>query len=336
MADAGVVARDIPAVFVGCGATGARAGTEAMSVRLGLRRLGFRGELRGLETEQPGRFEHTSATAGEAFQQAWQAVEMGLYDRVLCIGAECPSVPRGGNGNAWPSGTVLRSRAEAALRYMTASGATLQHLARVTEKNSGYGALNGNRRLSADQVLSSQLLRWPLTQPMVAKNGEGAAAVILASEHMRQRSTVPRVRAALTIAPQAGDERIAQSAQVAYTVSGIGPEDLDCAEVDDATAASELAAYEQLQLAPGGQGPELIDSGYTALGGVLPVNTSGGMLSLGELPGASALSQVCQLTWQLRGQAGQAQVPGARAAIAQSAARCDDPPCPVTLTILTT
>jgi acetyl-CoA acetyltransferase len=108
MADAGLHVRDIPAVFVGCGGTGRSAGAEAISVRLGLRRLGFRGEVCGLEHEQSARIEHTSTTAGEALQLAWQAVQMGLYDLVLCIGAECAPAAQGRNGGFWPSAAVLR------------------------------------------------------------------------------------------------------------------------------------------------------------------------------------------------------------------------------------
>jgi acetyl-CoA acetyltransferase len=338
MYDADVQAHDIPAVFVGCGGTGADAAVEAISVRLGLRRLGIRGEVCGLGTEQPARIEHISPTAGEALRAGWQAVARGVYDIVLCIGAQCAPPVQGLGDGAWPSGAGLRSRADSALRYMTASGATLQQLARVSEKNLGHGAVTHAERISADQVLASKVLRWPLTRLMVASYGEGAAALILASARAKPRSArkAPRVRTSLVLTGDAQQEPIARAGQLAYTAAAVGPEDLDCAELDDATAASELAAYEQLQLAPPGQGPELIDSGYTALGGVLPVNTSGGMLSLGESPGMSGLSQVCQLAWQLRGQAGSAQVPAARAGIAQSGGGYDDRADPVTLTILTT
>jgi acetyl-CoA acetyltransferase len=109
-----------------------------------------------------------------------------------------------------------------------------------------------------------------------------------------------------------------RAARLAYCASGVGPDDLDVVELEDVTAAAELAAYEDLQLAPQGEGPELIDSGFTALGGVLPVNTSGGLLSAGELPGVWALVQVCHLAWQLRGEAGECQVPRARVGLAQS------------------
>jgi acetyl-CoA acyltransferase len=109
-----------------------------------------------------------------------------------------------------------------------------------------------------------------------------------------------------------------RAARLAYCASGVGPDDLDVVELDDVTAAAELAVYEDLQLAPEGQGPELIDSGFTALGGVLPVNTSGGLLSAGELPGVWGLAQICHLAWQLRGEAGALQIPGARVGLAHS------------------
>src|SRR5690606_20724277 len=102
------------------------------------------------------------------------------------------------------------------------------------------------------------------------------------------------------------------------------PEDLDLAEVDDDTAAEEMAAYEALQFAPHGQGPELVESGFTALGGVLPVNPSGGLLAQGEAVGASGIAQICEIAWQLRGEAGRRQVSGARVGLALSARRATD------------
>ena len=163
---------------------------------------------------------------------------------------------------------------------MSASGATVEHLARISAKNRG----NGGRPVSVAQVLESEELAWPLTRLMVAPAGEGAAAVILASPRAADRltRTAPRVRASLLVQPEGRRDGAGRAARLAYEASGLGPEDLDCAELEDVTAAAELAAYEDLQLAPQGQGPELIDSGFTALGGVLPVNTSGGLLSLGR------------------------------------------------------
>jgi acetyl-CoA acetyltransferase len=284
LTDAGLDAPSVPAVFVGSGGGGPQPSTDAVAVRLGLRRLGFRGETR---------IEHVSASAGEAFHRGCQAIELDIYDCVLCVGA-------GPAGNAWPPRPLLRARAEAARRYMSASGATPEHLAQVSAKNLA---------VSPKQVLSSELLERPLTRLMVAPSHSGAAAVVLS-----RRPGRVLVRASLLVE----EEARGQAARLAYDTAGMGPEDLDCGEVDDVTAAAELAAYEDLQLAPAGQGPELIDTGFTALGGVTPVNTSGGLLSLGELPGASGLSQIVHVVKQLRGEAGPRQVERARVGLAQN------------------
>jgi acetyl-CoA acetyltransferase len=108
----------------------------------------------------------------------------------------------------------------------------------------------------------------------------------------------------------------ARAARLGYQIAGIGPEDLDCAEIDDRSAAREVAAYEALQLAPEGRGPELVESGFTARAGVLPVNTSGGALAQGDADGASGIAQVCELAWQLRGEGEHRQVAGARTGLA--------------------
>jgi acetyl-CoA acetyltransferase len=108
------------------------------------------------------------------------------------------------------------------------------------------------------------------------------------------------------------------AARAAFAMAGLGPEDLDCVEVHDASAPAELMAYEQIGLAAPGEGPALLDSGRTALGGDIPVNTSGGLLSKGHPIGATGLAQICEATWQLRGEAGPRQVEGARIALTQN------------------
>lgn len=320
--DAGLRAHDIAAVFVGSGNDPAQPSADAVAVRLGLRRLGFSGGAQAGEPA-PGCIEHASASAGEALHHGWQSVAMGIYNAVLCVGAG-----RAGAAAApvdqWPPASTLRCRAAEARRYMSASGASVEHLAKITAKNLGNGALNSpvrsGPRVSPEQVLRSGVVEWPLTRLMIAAGGQRAAAVVLASDSARRRTVgrAPRVRSCLLVGGEGGNDSAGRAARLAYRVSGVGPEDLDVIELDDVTAAAELAAYEDLQLAPKGQGPELIDSGFTALGGVLPVNTSGGLLSAGELPCASALAQVCQIVWQLRNEAGALQVPRARVGLAQS------------------
>ena len=326
LGDAGVAPADIPAVFVGSGPGGPPPTADAVAVRLGMRRMGF----------DSGGVEQLGTSAAEALHRGCQAIEMGVCDIVLCVGAQGRM-----NGDA-PGTALLRERAASAQRYMTASGATVEHLARISAKNHRQGARNPRatrvREVTAAQVLESEVLDWPLTRLMIAPGGEGAAAIVLASGAARRRigRRAARVRASLLVGPEEGhdDDSAARAARLAYRTAGVGPEDLDCAEVHDVTAAAELVAYEDLQLVPAGQGPELIDSGFTALGGVLPVNVSGGLLSLGEQPGASGIARICELVWQLRGEAGVRQVAGARVGLAQSTSRTADGGELVALTIV--
>ncbi len=326
--DAGLDAPDVEAVFVGSGEGDTRGSADAVAVRLGLRRLGFCGVRPGTPGQRRvlGRTEHVSASAAEALHRGWQAVSMGIYSAVLCVGAG-RATKRGTVADAsesWPPELSLRSRAAAARRYLSASGGTVEHLARVSAKNLRHGALGSpliaKREVSPEHVLRSRMVEWPLRRLMVATGGEGAAAIVLASGDARRRraGSTPQVRACLLLRPSGEQDTTARAARLAYCASGIGPEDLDVVELYDVTSAAELALYEDLQLTPEGQGPELIDSGFTALGGVLPVNASGGLLSAGELPGVWGLSQVSHLTWQLRGQAGALQIPGARVGLAHS------------------
>jgi acetyl-CoA acetyltransferase len=195
-------------------------------------------------------------------------------------------------------------------------------------KNQHNGALNPRAQyggdLTVEDVLSAREVVWPLTLLMCSPVSDGAAAAVLASDRAVRRlgaRPAPRVRASVVVSgnrhdaddPSAGSA--GRAAALAYEAAGLGPEELDCAEVHDATAPAELIAYEQLGLAAPGEGPELIESGRTRLGGPLPVNTSGGLLSKGHPIGATGIAQLCEATWQLRGEAGARQVEGARVAL---------------------
>ena len=194
-------------------------------------------------------------------------------------------------------------------------------------KNQHNGALNPRAQyggeISVEDVLGSREIVWPLTLLMCSPVSDGAAAVVLASRRLDGRRG-PRVRASVVVSgnrhdhgdPAAGSA--GRAAALAYEAAGLGPDDLDCVELHDATAPAELIAYEQLGLASPGQGPELIESGATGLGGRLPANTSGGLLAKGHPIGATGIAQVCEATWQLRGEAGARQVDGARIALTQN------------------
>jgi acetyl-CoA acetyltransferase len=221
--------------------------------------------------------------------------------------------------------------ADMARRYMRASGATPEHFAMVTVKNQHNGSLNPRAQYGGDytvaDVLASRAVVDPLTLLMCSPISDGAAACVLMSSRAARAtgiSSAPRIRASVVRSgnrhdkddPTAGSA--ARAARAAFEMAGIGPEDLSVAEVHDASAPAELIVYEQIGLAEPGRGPELIASGATALGGRLPVNTSGGLLSKGHPIGATGIAQICEATWQLRGEAGDRQVEGARVALTQN------------------
>jgi acetyl-CoA acetyltransferase len=161
---------------------------------------------------------------------------------------------------------------------------------------------------------------------MCSPISDGAAAVVLVSERMASRfvSRGPRIRASVVRSGYVHDKSdptagaAAHAARAAFEQAAIGPQELSCVELHDASAPAELIIYEQLGLAPPGGGPELLASGATALGGEVPVNSSGGLLSKGHPIGATGVAQVCEANWQLRGRAGARQVTRARVALTQN------------------
>jgi acetyl-CoA acetyltransferase len=111
---------------------------------------------------------------------------------------------------------------------------------------------------------------------------------------------------------------VERGAKKAYEMAAIGPEDMDVIEVHDATSAAELLAYEELGLCKKGEGAKLVEDGETKIGGRIPVNTSGGLVSKGHPVGATGTAQIAEIVWQLRGEAGRRQVENARVGLTQN------------------
>lgn len=217
-----------------------------------------------------------------------------------------------------------------ALRHMQAYGTTRVQFAQVVAKNalhaSGNALAQMRECLHADAVLAAPLLAGPLSAPMCAPLADGAAAVVVVSPRkLRELGLRQAVRVRASVLASGWDtqeedeihapERVAQQA---YEEAAIGPQDLDCIELHDATAACEILYYEHLGLCAPGEGGELAASGATSLGGDIPVNPSGGLLRRGHAGAASGLAQIVELVWQLRGEADGRQVPEARLALAHS------------------
>jgi acetyl-CoA acetyltransferase len=284
------------------------------------------------------------ASGGAALQLAAGAIRAGQYECVLVFGVE--KMPKGiirssffepwreeAGLAATPAYFALRAQ-----RLLRESGLTKDDLARVVVKNRRHGVHNPNamfrKEVTADEVLASRLVCEPLHLWMLCSPNEGAAAIVLQRADTggitlasaRLRSHLPgSVLGEATPLAGIDDTNItppsALAAFDAYEEAGIGPADVDVVECQDTDAARELLAYQELGLCEPGDQAKLLADGTTLLGGSLPVNPSGGLLSKGEPLGASALGQVIELVHQLRGDAGPRQVAGARVGLAHTVGR---------------
>jgi acetyl-CoA acetyltransferase len=291
------------------------------------------------------------ATGAQAIDVARARILAGLCDVALVVGADAAPkgffAPAGGDRPSdpdWQRFHLLGATNPVyfglyARRRMALYGASERDFALVKQKNSRHGLANPNARyrklVSAEEVLASPMVSDPLRLLQICATSDGGAALVLTStEFARRRTTRPVLVAAVsTVTPRypntliempnfATDSVVGTSvpdtsfrdsiAKRAYEQAGVGPEDVDLAEVYDLSTALELDWYENIGLCKPGEAEKLLHDGTTALGGRVPVNTSGGLCSFGEAIPAQAIAQVCELTWQLRGQAGERQVEGAK------------------------
>jgi acetyl-CoA acetyltransferase len=219
--------------------------------------------------------------------------------------------------------------AAAARHHMARYGTTAAQFAAIAAKNSVHGSLNPRAQfrdvLTVEEVLAAPMIAEPLTRPMCSPIGDGAAAAVVVSARKARALGLERPVRIVASVLHSGWDRGADepglagvSAREAYEEAGLGPEDVHVIELHDASAPAELMAYEDLGLCAPGEGGRLVDEGATRLGGRIPVNTSGGLLRKGHPVGATGIAQVVELTEQLRGRAGERQVPGARVALAHN------------------
>jgi acetyl-CoA acetyltransferase len=356
--DAAIEPSQLQAAYMGNATAGVMTGQVLIPGQVALRGMGI-GKIPVVNIE------NACATSATAFQQAVKMIELGAYDIVLVAGfeklysedkARTFSVFHGAvdleaidevmqtlEANMARTGSTAdvaqagRSRslfmdlyAGMARDYMLTSGATQRDFAAVAAKNAFHGSLNPKAQfrevLTVEQVLSAPVIVDPLTRPMCAPIGDGAAALVLVSERKaREMGLADKVRVLSSVLASGWDydadedTRLARHASMlAYDAAGVGAGDLDVVELHDAGAPAELMYYEYLGLARDGDGVALINSGATRLGGSIPVNPSGGLLRKGHPIGASGCAQLVELADQLRGRCGSRQVQGARTALAEN------------------
>ena len=295
------------------------------------------------------------ATGAQAIQAARAQILAGLAEVALVVGADTTPkgffAPTGGDRQDDPDWLRFRLLGATnpvyfglyARRRMALYGATEEDFALVKVKNSRGARHNPNARyrkaFTVEEILASPMVSDPLRLLQICATSDGGAALVLASEDFarRHRSRAPRIAAVATVTPTYPNTVIEMPnfatdsaagapppdtpfrdaiARGAYEQAGLGPEDLDLAEVYDLSTALELDWYENIGLCKPGEAEKLLRDGETALGGRIPVNPSGGLGAFGEAITAQAIAQVCELTWQLRGQAGGRQVEGARVGLA--------------------
>lgn len=325
MTDAGASTSDIESVYVGHVFGGPVAG-QRVAAQMG---------LGGLPVSN---HENYCASGATAIREAWIAIAAGVYDIVLVIGAEKMTDRVAGGVMPDPTdldainGLVMAANhGMSARRYMFDHGATREQIAAVAVKNHAHSVHNPyaqyQRPISLEEVLHARTIADPLGLFDCSPISDGAAAVVLCSPAglaKLGRSTAPRIAGCALVSgklvtAEAGinDEDVSRrAAQQAWDITGYGPEDIDLIEMHDCFTIAEIVRLEGLGVIPVGEGGRWAENGNTSLGGKLPVNASGGLLSRGHPVGATGVAQICELTWQLGGRAGQRQVDGADVGLA--------------------
>jgi acetyl-CoA acetyltransferase len=317
--DAGVEKKDIEAAYCGSALGGMMSGQRV------LKQLG----ITGLPITN---IENACSSSSSAFRQAYIAVAAGVYDVVLVMGVEKLTKFGGGtlplekedfevtHGLVMPALYGMRAR-----RYMHDYGLTEEQLAGVAVKAHKHGALNPEAQfrneVTLEEVMGARQIAEPFTLLHCCPSGDGASAVVIASAEKARQYTTRPVRVACSevnsgkymtgFRDMTTPEITVRGAKQAYEEAGVGPDDVDVAEVHDAFTIAELLYYEALGFCDKGDAAKLLEDGETSLGGRIPVNPSGGLLSKGHPIGATGTAQIAEVVRQLRGQCGDRQVGGA-------------------------
>ncbi|MEM4408164.1 MAG: thiolase family protein [Candidatus Caldarchaeum sp.] len=277
-----------------------------------------------------------------SFWEAWRSIAYGQYDVALALGVENLSrILSGGPlpleeddvevamGMGMPALYAMRAQ-----RYMEEYGVTKEQLAKVVVKSRKHAALNPiaqyRKETTVEEVLADPMIADPLTRSQCCPVGDAAAAAVLCSGELVGKLATKTPIKVLGCVAQSGkytgpgklvcdpSENVQRTSQMAYEMAGLGPEDMDLAEIHDAFSVAEMIVTEALGFCEKGAGARLIDEERTSLGGDIVVNPSGGLLSRGHPVGATGLLQTAELVWQLRGEAGARQVEGAKVGLIET------------------
>lgn len=335
--DAGLAPQAIEAFYLGNFAGPAFAGQNHLAPYIGA--------AAGFERIPATRIEDACASSGSAFFHAWQSVAAGVYDLVAAAGVEqmtpqpTPRVTEilagagdmSGEGRAGATFPALF--AMIARRHMHEFGTTREHLAAVAVKNHANGAKNPyahmRKVITMEQALAGKPVAEPLTVYDCSLISDGAAALVLAPLD-RAREFTSRYARVLAVA-QTSDHvaldsksdittfpAVKSAGEKAYATAALGPRDIEFAELHDCFTIAEIVASEDLNFVARGEGGPFAAAGCSAIGGRLPINTSGGLKSKGHPVGATGIGQLCDVVVQLRGEAGDLQVDRHRIGLAQN------------------
>ena len=281
------------------------------------------------------------ATGATAFREGWMSIKAGIHDVVLVSGVEKMGTGLLG-GDTGELGIPLEGLigsqtmpaifAEAGMEHARNHGTSFEQFAKISVKNHHHSTMNPKSRYQIEtplkEVMESEMIAYPNTKLMCSANVDGSAAAVLVSEKKAKEygmSRAIKVKASVLTSDPYDDRNLAMpnintltknAATQAYEMAGLGPEDLDLVELHDCFASAEMLHYGNLGLCKDEDAGRYVDEGRFEIGGIMPVNLSGGLLAKGHPTGATGVANLYEICTHLRGEAGVRQVKNARIGLA--------------------
>ena len=281
------------------------------------------------------------ATGATAFREGWMSIKAGMHDVVLISGVEKMGTGLLG-GDTGELGIPLEGLigsqtmpaifSEAGMEHARNHGTSFEQFAKISVKNHHHSTMNPKSRYQIEtplkEVMESEMIAYPNTKLMCSANVDGSAAAVLVSEKKAKEygmSRAIKVKASVLTSDPYDDRNLAMpnintltknAATQAYEMAGLGPEDLDLVELHDCFASAEMLHYGNLGLCKDEDAGRYVDEGRFEIGGIMPVNLSGGLLAKGHPTGATGVANLYEICTHLRGEAGVRQVKNARIGLA--------------------